>query len=192
MATLVRFPKVGENVEEGQVGRWHKAAGALVEKGEPLVELITDKATFDLESPTSGVLFSVLAPEKSTVPTNYILGIIVEKGDSPNVNERGGQSPFSADGAALVLEAQKENETLMAAYRSRAGAGWSEAGTLGAHAGDTITRIRATPAARRAAKAAGIRLEDIQQAFPGKVIGEEDVRRFLASGKGGSTDANQA
>ncbi len=174
VATQVRFPKIGENVEEGQVGRWHKASGSLVAEGEPLVELITDKATFDIESPASGVLLNILAPEKSIIPTNYILAIL------------------GADGASLVVEARKENEALMAAHKARAAVGWTASHDAGEGAAPVAAKIRATPAARRAAKAAGLRLEDVQRAFSDKVIDEEDVRRFLAGGKGGSTDAHPA
>jgi pyruvate dehydrogenase E2 component (dihydrolipoamide acetyltransferase) len=171
VATLVRFPKVGENIEEGMVGVWHKRQGEWVEKGESLVELITDKATFDLESPESDVLFKVLAAQKSTVPISYVLAVL------------------GADGQALVAEAERENQRLLAEHKARAAHEWREARPSTAHAG--TAHVRAMPAARRAAKQAGIRLEEVQPSGPSGVITEADVERHLKGRKGRLEDADQ-
>ena len=162
MASFVRFPKVGANIEEGMVGAWRKNEGDAVEKGEALVELITDKATFDLEAEESGSLFKIIATEKSTVPINYVLAVLGE------------------NGADLVSQARAENERLLAEYRARAAAGWGE-GAAKRSSGKAPGRVRATPAARRAARKAAVRLEDVAPFARGKVIGKDDVRRYLAA-----------
>jgi 2-oxoglutarate dehydrogenase E2 component (dihydrolipoamide succinyltransferase) len=56
MATNVEVPDMGESISEAVILRWMKTDGEAVKEDEPLCELETDKATFDLPSPTAGVL----------------------------------------------------------------------------------------------------------------------------------------
>ena len=63
---------------DGMIGRWLKREGERVEAGEPLVEIITDKAKFDYESPASGILRKIVATEKSTVPVGYVIALFAD------------------------------------------------------------------------------------------------------------------
>jgi len=182
---FIRFPKIGANVEEGMVGTWHKAEGDVLKPSDPLVELITDKATFDLEAECAGVLRRILAPEKSTVPVAYILALVGEPGED-------------------IPDVSAENARVMAAYRARAqtaasladsgsapqphaeaqpAAGAGAKASSGAQpkpAGSSMpARVRAMPAARRMARKAGIDIATLQPAPGRQVITEEDVKRFL-------------
>src|SRR6516225_6226284 len=67
MPTNITMPQLGESVSEGTVGRWLKQEGDLVEKDEPLVEIITDKITEEMPSPYSGTLTEILVKENQTV-----------------------------------------------------------------------------------------------------------------------------
>ena len=155
MAVFVRFPKVDANIEEGMVGPWYKREGDAVRVGELLCELITDKATFDLQAEGEGTLCRVLAPEKSTVPVNMILAVLGEPAD--------------------VAAAEAENAALMAEYRARTTAGWDKAA---ASAGTRRERVRAKPSARRLAKQMGVTLEDVAGMADGDMVTEDDVRRY--------------
>jgi len=171
MGLWVRMPKVGANIEEGMVATWHKEEGDLVRRGEPLVEIVTDKATFDVEAEEDGRLFRILAPEKSTVPVQYVMAVVGEEDE------------------ALVGEAEAENRRILSAYRARAGAAFPAKGaaapSAAAHS-QTKRRLRATPAARRLARQAQVSLEAVLPHAEGKVISEADVRRYLADrGAGG-------
>jgi pyruvate dehydrogenase E2 component (dihydrolipoamide acetyltransferase) len=53
---LLKMPKIGMEMTEAVLARWLVADGALVEKGQPLYELETDKVTNEIESPTAGRL----------------------------------------------------------------------------------------------------------------------------------------
>ena len=86
MIRKVKIPKVDANMEEATIGRWLKAEGDVVKSKEPLVELITDKAAFELESPASGVLRKILAREKSVLPAQYVIALIGD-GALPDVSE---------------------------------------------------------------------------------------------------------
>jgi len=155
MATRVRFPKVGANVAEGAVGVWHKDEGESVSEGDPLVEIVTSKATFDVESPAEGVLRKILAPPKSVLPVGYILCVI-----------------GTAD--EILPDVAAENERLLAEFRASARGGAGE--VPGAK-----RTLRATPGARRLARQLGI---DLAAAVPSEgsgVIREADVRRLAGS-----------
>lgn len=76
MVTPVNLPKSGMGIEEGTVIRWLKAVGERVEKGEPLVEIETAKATQEVEAPVSGTLVKILLPEGQTAAVNSEIALI--------------------------------------------------------------------------------------------------------------------
>ncbi len=63
MATEVKLPRLGQGMESGTIVRWLKAEGDRVEKGEPLYEVDTDKATQEVEAEASGVLLTIAVAE---------------------------------------------------------------------------------------------------------------------------------
>jgi len=76
MATELTMPKLGEVMEEGTVASWRVREGQTVQEGEILLEIETDKATAEIESPASGVVTRILVPEGQTVPVNTLLAVI--------------------------------------------------------------------------------------------------------------------
>ena len=76
MATDVIMPQMGFDMEEGTVVRWLKAEGDHVDRGEPIVEVETDKATVEVESFASGLLRRIVVTEGITVPVGQVIGII--------------------------------------------------------------------------------------------------------------------
>ena len=163
MADLIRFPKVAPGVEEAMVGCWRVAVGDFVRKGDALVEMITDKATFDLECEGEGTVLRILAPEKTCAPVGYALCALGEQGEEPP-------------------DASEENRKLMEAHRARAEElSWS---AHPAEASKASGKLRATPSARRLARQEGVDLERVAQMKGRGVVREEDVRRFLETGGG--------
>jgi pyruvate/2-oxoglutarate dehydrogenase complex dihydrolipoamide acyltransferase (E2) component len=74
--TEVKLPQIAEGVDKASVSYWHRAIGESVKEGEDLVELVTDKATFNLPAPVSGVLREVSISEGSEVKVGQVLGKI--------------------------------------------------------------------------------------------------------------------
>lgn len=114
MATDIFMPLMGLTMSEGTVVRWYKAEGATVQKGDPVLEIETDKATMDIEAPESGVLGPILIPAGTVVPVGTILCHLLAPGevapggglgDSASANKetksQGAKGPQSAGGAAL-------------------------------------------------------------------------------------------
>jgi pyruvate dehydrogenase E2 component (dihydrolipoamide acetyltransferase) len=78
MVTKVVMPRLSLTMKEGTVGKWYKKEGEAIEKGEPIVEVVSEKATYDLEAPSSGILRKVLVQAGVDVPVNAVLAVITE------------------------------------------------------------------------------------------------------------------
>ena len=78
MTSIVEFrmPKFGETMEKGKVVAWKKSVGEKIDKGESIVEIETDKANLDVESPVSGIIVEILIPAGSTEEINTVLARI--------------------------------------------------------------------------------------------------------------------
>lgn len=76
--TKVVLPKLGEGIDKATVSYWYFKQGDKVNEKDDLVELTTDKATFNLPSPCSGTLSDVLSNEGETVNVGDTLAIIGE------------------------------------------------------------------------------------------------------------------
>lgn len=74
----ILLPQLSEGVQKATVSYWYFKAGDKVNEKDDLVELTTDKATFNLPSPCSGTLTEILALEGSAVNVGDSLGIIQE------------------------------------------------------------------------------------------------------------------
>lgn len=167
LVTKVVFPKFDANIMDGMIGRWLCREGERVEAGQPLVEIVTDKAKFDYESPAAGVLRKIIAAEKSTVPVGFCIAIIGEP-DEP------------------LPDVTAENESALARYREAlAVANQNKIEAAVPRVGGTVSmeKIRATPAARRLAKEKGVNLAEIVLPQGKTVITEDDVANYLKNRK---------
>ena len=77
MPTDIIMPALELAQETGKVVHWLKRAGDTVRKGEPIVEIETDKITVEIEAPASGVLRDVTAQEGDVVPVGRTIAIVV-------------------------------------------------------------------------------------------------------------------
>jgi pyruvate/2-oxoglutarate dehydrogenase complex dihydrolipoamide acyltransferase (E2) component len=167
---LIRFPKVAENITEGTVSRWLVAPGARIAKDQSLVELITEKAEFELPSPAAGRLAAVFAPERATVPVGYVLCALAEEAEAlPDIG---------AMNAETVVRHQAELLGVAPAEPAPAPSPSSSSSASPA------AKVAASPAARRFAKEKGVNLAEVAAALGiTRQVSEDDVRTFLA-GKG--------
>ena len=99
MANEVKLPRLGQGMESGTIVRWLKAEGDRVEKGEPLYEVDTDKATQEVEAEASGVLLAIAVAE-GEVPVGQTVGVIGEPGESAAIESApAAAAPVERDGA---------------------------------------------------------------------------------------------
>ena len=83
MATNVIMPALEMAQESGVLLSWLKRAGESVVKGEPLMEIETDKVTVEIEAPASGFLGGVLAKEGDVIPVGQTIAWILAVGEQP-------------------------------------------------------------------------------------------------------------
>jgi pyruvate dehydrogenase E2 component (dihydrolipoamide acetyltransferase) len=187
------MPKLSDTMEEGTVLSWLKADGDQVAKGEPLVEIETDKATMTVEAPDSGVL-RIIAAEGDTLDVGQPIA---------QIGESAGAVPVADDpGVTGVIEMPdaptQEIEAVRAADPEPAtGIPTADDGTASSissaftptDVSATAERPAASPLARNIAAREGIDLATVQGTGPGGRIVKADVEGVLASGGVGSPGA---
>jgi pyruvate dehydrogenase E2 component (dihydrolipoamide acetyltransferase) len=171
VAKEATLPRLGQGMESGVVVKWLKAEGDNVEKGEPLYEVETDKATQEVEAEASGVLLKILV-ESGEVPVGQTVAVIGEAGETYEAS-----APVVADAPAEVVEpAVIESDEPVAApvvveqNEPVAASAVSEPAVNG-------ERVKASPLARRIARERGIDLASLTGTGPDGRIVAEDVER---------------
>lgn len=74
----VVLPELGEGIEKATISYWYFQEGDKVKEGEDLVEMATDKATFNIPSPGSGILTEILFEEGEEVKVGEVMATIEE------------------------------------------------------------------------------------------------------------------
>ena len=95
MVYRVFMPKVGMSMETGVINKWLKKVGDHVEKGEPLIEIESDKVDMEIEANDTGYLVKITHEEGDTVPVIETIGYIATSMDEPIPNE--GTDKIQAD-----------------------------------------------------------------------------------------------
>lgn len=165
------LPQLGETVEEAVIVRWFKGAGDHVDRGETLLEAETDKITVEVPALVAGTLIEVVAPEGSTVKVGGVIARYVQEGRP----DAGLMTPPSA--------------TVAADPAGRADFSASAASASVPEPVPPLTnRLRASPAARRAARDLGLDLEELRGAGTGPLgrISKADVLAFGGSNSAGA------
>ena len=72
------IPKLGVTMTEGKITRWTKSEGDWVETGDDVLEIETDKVTYEMEAPGAGYL-RILHPEGATLPVGTVVGLLFEE-----------------------------------------------------------------------------------------------------------------
>jgi len=78
MSSEITVPALGESIVEATVGSWLKQTGDVVDMGDPVVELETEKVNMEIVATASGILESILKEAGETVAVGDVLGIISE------------------------------------------------------------------------------------------------------------------
>ena len=101
------LPAIGEGVVEGEIVRWLKKPGDRVAMNEPLVEVMTDKATVEIPSPVDAVVASIVAAEGVIAPVGAVLAILTLAADAAAAPRPAGHgAATSSAGLAPIDEAR--------------------------------------------------------------------------------------
>ena len=101
MATSVVMPALEMAQETGKIISWLKKEGDAIRKGEPLLEVETDKAVVEIEAVADGILAGVRSGEGDVVPVGVTIAWIVAPGEQPPAD-----SPAAAPAARKTTEAR--------------------------------------------------------------------------------------
>ncbi len=172
MATELKMPQMGYDMEEGTVVRWLKEEGATVQKNEAVAEIETDKAVVEFESESEGVLISIVAPEGTVVPVGETIAVVGNAGENA--------VPITVNTVDPIEEPEQLNEIEISTPQ--------QSPVSEPEPAKTGTRVIATPIARRIADEMGISLSDVVGSGPGGRITKRDVETFEPSGDIQSTE----
>ena len=164
MAETVTMPKMGFDMAEGTLVRWVKTRGETVNRGDVLAEIETDKATVEVESPYSGVVFKHLVEQGSVIPVGTPIAIIAEPGEK--IEEEA--APAAAKAAAV--------EAAPAPVKAPA----AGAVTVATAAVTAEGHVMASPVARRMAREEGLDLGRIRGSGPEGRIVRRDIEAYVA------------
>jgi pyruvate dehydrogenase E2 component (dihydrolipoamide acetyltransferase) len=179
MASDVLMPRLSDSMEEGTVLKWLVQPGGEVKRGEPLVEIETDKANMTYEADADGVLIEVVAQEGETLPIGQVIARIGEAGEKVS----GVGSRVSGDEApAEAATSEPEPEPAAKAEpASEPEPETHEPSPVASEGGNG--RVKASPVARRMAREMGVELARLEGSGPGGRIVKADVE--AAAGGGG-------
>jgi pyruvate dehydrogenase E2 component (dihydrolipoamide acetyltransferase) len=166
MANDVVMPRLSDSMEEGTILKWLVEEGAEVKRGEPIVEIETDKANMTYEADTDGTLVEIVAEEGATLPIGEVIARIGEAGEAPAKD----------DGAPA--RAKEESEPESESEERAAPAATKERKPQPSGDG----RMKASPVARRMADELGVELARLEGSGPGGRIVKADVE--AAAGRG--------
>jgi pyruvate dehydrogenase E2 component (dihydrolipoamide acetyltransferase) len=169
MAINVVMPALEMAQETGKLISWLKKEGDSVVKGEPLLEIETDKAVMEIESPGDGVLTSVRVQPGAEVPVGRTIAWIVRPGEVPPADE--------------VATTSGRKTTVVAPSAS------SLRASVNQDAEPATQAVRISPKARRLASERGVNLADVRGSGPGGEILASDILAAAESKAGSSAAA---
>ncbi len=201
---IFRLPDIGEGIAEAEIVAWHVKVGDRIEEDGRISDVMTDKATVEMESPVSGVVLEVAGEEGDMIAIGAALVVIEVEGE------------IEADRQAVVERIEAENSDAGDADRVMAASGSANASTGSARAVVAVkpekpkapipaqaepvepqaaagqphaptpaepTKVLASPAVRARAKDLGIDLAQVKAAEDGR-LRHADLDAFLAYSAG--------
>jgi pyruvate dehydrogenase E2 component (dihydrolipoamide acetyltransferase) len=171
MAISVAMPALEMAQETGKLISWLKKEGDPVAKGEPLLEVETDKAVMEIESPGDGVLAGVKVQPGAEVPVGQTIAWIVRPGEVPPTDE-----VASASGRKSTIEAPSKSA--------------SEAPSKMPASEPASQSIKISPKARRLANERGVNLANVRGSGTGGEILASDIEAAAESKPAASTADN--
>jgi pyruvate dehydrogenase E2 component (dihydrolipoamide acetyltransferase) len=155
MAISVVMPALEMAQETGKLVSWLKQEGDSVAKGEPLLEIETDKAVMEIESPGEGVLAGIKIQAGAEVPVGQTIAWIVRPGEVPPTDELAAASGRKSTTATRT--SASANQPASSSHSSSAQA------------------AKISPKARRLASERGVNLADLRGSGPGGEILAADI-----------------
>ncbi len=159
MAVAVIFPKLDEAMTSGKIVRWLKNEGDRVAKGEIILEIESEKTSFELEAETSGILGQIMFQPGDEVPVGTTIAYILQPGEEAPKAEK-----------PVIVKAKGEKPK-------------AEAKAEAAKPAREPKEVKASPLARNIAREHNVDLSLVTGTGPGGRITKEDVLKFAEEGR---------
>ena len=169
----VVVPKWGLEMTEGTVSSWLKQPGDMVARGEPLIEIESEKIVNSLDAPAEGMLRRILLDAGNIAAVGTLIGVIADASASEDDLDRFIRDFRPPDTGDTAASAAVTTSPTMPAIAAPTGAA-PDAGV-----------VRVSPPVRRLAESLGVSLEGLRGSGPNGRILQEDVER---AARGGSQD----
>lgn len=151
------MPRYDPEMKTGRVAEWLKKEGDKVAKGEPVLRIDTEKVSIEIDAPESGVLSKIMVKPPQEVPIGTPLAVITTEGEAPYT----AQSAVTSDSRETSVQAKESTTSDISPEIEE-------------------ERVVASPAARKAAREAGVDLNLVKGTGPRGRITAEDVSAFVA------------
>lgn len=167
MVVELKIPSVGESITEVEIGEWLKAEGDRTEKDENLVVIETEKVTFELAAPVSGIVTKVLKKKGAVASVGEVIGYMeaaeAATEGAPKVAAKKAEKSEEEHKEETRREERKEPEERVS----------------------KAEKPRVMPAAQRVLAERGLRPEEVRPSGPGGRLLKEDVLRHVGRGPDG-------
>ncbi|MDL2351664.1 MAG: dihydrolipoamide acetyltransferase family protein [Pseudomonadota bacterium] len=198
---IFRLPDIGEGIAEAEIVAWHVKVGDRIEEDGRVADVMTDKATVEMESPVTGVVLEVAGAEGDMIAIGSPLVVIEVEGEieqdahaSPAVAERiDAETPDAGDVAKVIAAEAKLEPTPNSAHAEPVEAlsfasnvekkGSPSTSSGKTEMGEGRGKVLASPAVRARAKDLGVDLAQVKPAEDGR-LRHADLDAFLAYSAG--------
>lgn len=177
MPIKVLMPALSPTMTEGNLAKWHKAEGDVIESGDIIAEIETDKATMEVEAVDEGVMGKIIVPAGTDgVAVNAMIAILLEEGESADDMD----ALLSEGDAAVVVPVAQVPEKVEDKPVKPVETKPMQTSAVATQTNDNGGRIFVTPLARRIAADKGIDLASVKGTGPRGRIIKADIEGFKA------------
>jgi 2-oxoglutarate dehydrogenase E2 component (dihydrolipoamide succinyltransferase) len=179
MTTKVTMPQLGESVVEGTVGKWLVSEGEAVEKDQPIVEILTDKADSELPAPVAGVVTKLFAEVDDVLEVGEPLCEIDENGEASKSKSKDDESKSKSKSKSKDDESKSKSKDDESKSKSKDDESKDDEDRSG-------SEPAASPSVRKLARELGVDLEDVSGSGESGRITHQDVQQAATKQGSGS------
>jgi len=176
-----KLPDIGEGVVEGEIVEWMVAVGDVVKEDDPILSVMTDKATVEIPAPCDGTVTSMVGDAGDIIPVGGVCIVFDVEGDG-NASEASQpveEKPAAEETTAPVEEKAPKTPPAPELPPVAAPSAPAAAAPVARAAG---TKALASPAVRQRARAANVDLQLVAGSGPAGRISHADLDRHIAGG----------
>jgi len=186
---IFNLPDIGEGIVEAEIVGWHVKPGDMIEEDGQIADVMTDKATVEMESPVSGKIIEIAGDVGDVIAIGSMLVVIEIEGEVAGGGDTGAEVGAAVEAAAQAIESEAAREgakSLSSQDQAPSPARIQPApavqlpkstGHINGGNGGAV-KVLASPAVRRRAKDLGVDLGEIKPAAQGR-IRHADLDAFL-------------